>query len=69
MQSKLYIYHDRESIQLVPVKKNGSRSFKKLLAVYLRSHNKQIDNTLKEKILNPKYKIAFFHVLLNYYDI
>jgi phage/plasmid-associated DNA primase len=30
--------------------------------------HKQIDNTLKERILDPKYKIAFFHILLGYYN-
>lgn len=29
---------------------------------------KQIDNTLKERIIQQNYKIAFFHILLEYYN-
>jgi len=31
-------------------------------------YQKKIDTTLKEKLENPIYKIAFFHILLNYYN-
>ena len=39
-----------------------------LIAQTFGGYFDSIDNTLNERILDTKYKIAFFHILLEYYN-